>query len=228
MPGGRPQHGVWHYFIKHPGQGNTVCATCKGCFEEMSPLAGRLQHHAAKCQALVSAGFTGQLDVDVDDEEVTVVTPPAKKRKVRQEILQPVVTDKATKLLIDEQLTRFVVGANLPFRCVAHPEFAKLVHMLRPGYVHADCKYVVGPLLDDLNRKEFERAAGQLKGAFCTLQMDGWTSPSHDPTLVTSIQVNGSSFLWVVEDTNGQPHTHRNGLLNGWLTTSRLWRRTCR
>jgi hypothetical protein len=215
MPGGRPCKGVWHYFIKHPGTtvGSTR-ATCKGCHEEMSPNPARMEKHAQSCVKLITAGFTGQLEDEV--EEPVALGPPVKKRKVKQELLQPVVTDRGTKELLDLQLTRFIVGANLPFRCVTHPEFVKLIRQLRPGYTPADRKTIAGSLLDDLYRKAWHQATKMFNGSMCTLQMDGWTSPSHDPTLVTSVQINGQSFLLEVEDTNGQPHTAE------WMATRLL------
>jgi hypothetical protein len=37
--------------------------------------------------------------------------------------------------------------------------------------------------------------------------MDGWSSPSNDPVLATSVSVGRRSYLLDCEDTTGQPHT---------------------
>ena len=79
--------------------------------------------------------------------------------------------------------------------------------MMRPGYQPANRRNVAGELLNSIYRKEFSKAAGKLQGLCCTIQMDGWTSPRHDPTVAISVQVTNACFLLSVIDTNGQPQT---------------------
>jgi len=43
-------------------------------------------------------------------------------------------TSKTNKTAMDRQIARFLYGTNTPFSAVGHPEFVKLVQLLRPGY----------------------------------------------------------------------------------------------
>lgn len=99
------------------------------------------------------------------------------------------------------------MGANLPFRSVAHGEFKHLVELLRPGYKPPNRKAVASELLDAVYHQELQKASVHLQGQYATLQIDGWTSPGSDPVLATAVCVGQKSYLLSAEDTNGQPHT---------------------
>ena len=163
------------------------CVGC-GAFEE----ARRAVHH------LHTAHSTGSLD---DDEVVEVIkaTGKAPKKRKLQAKLAAVVTDKETQRNLDHQLTRWIVGSNLPFRCVESP--SDLGINLQTG------KPLPVLCWTTCTEKLFLGSKTVLKRQYATVQLDGWTSPQHDPTLTTSIQVNRESFLWDVEETNGTAHT---------------------
>ena len=223
-PGGRPLDFVWLYFVRSE-ESDGVKANCKGCGAMVSPVVCRLWTHARNCEDLKGMGYEvvpgtdgeSQSEVGgssgascVSDGAASSNAIPAsssKKRRLLQAQLNPVVTDGATKRLLDEQLTRFVVAANLPFRCVSHPQLKVFVDLCRPGYHLPDRKTVAGELLDSVYNKELRRVTGQFVGAYATLQMDGWSSPSSDPVLATAVCVGQRSYLLSAEDTNGQPHT---------------------
>ena len=59
-----------------------------------------------------------------------------------------VKTSKLEAELLDEQIARYFYATNTPFVAVEHPEFVKLINMLRPGYSPPSRYDVGGNLLD--------------------------------------------------------------------------------
>ena len=221
-PGGRPLDFVWLYYVRTE-EPDGVKATCKGCGVAVLSVVCKLWAHARSCEDLRGMGYEvtpatdGESQSEIggssaascvsDGASSSNALPAVKKRRLMQAQLHPVVTDGPTKRLLDEQLTRFVVAANLPFRCVSHPELKAFVDLCRPGYHLPERRTVAGELLDAVYNKELRRITAQFVGSYATLQMDGWSSPSSDPVLATAVCVGQRSFLLSAEDTNGQPHT---------------------
>jgi hypothetical protein len=181
MPGGRPADVVWTYFGKVE-EGGHMRAVCHGCELKFSPVVRRLWAHARVCLLLVERGYdVNGAPAPMEDDDMpssassmvrsassqssgssnsslgNVSTDEGPRKRPKQTCLHPVVTDQKTKDALDMLLTRFIVGANLPFRAVEHQEFKKFMSVCRPGYKTPNRHDVAGELLNALYRAELEK-----------------------------------------------------------------------
>jgi len=134
--------------------------------------------------------------------------PPAKKLK--QTSMGPHIfkTTPEERRALDEQVGRLVYATNSSFRFVEHPEFIKLVEMLRPGYKPPSRDAIGGTILNHVYNEEIEKCKQVLSGSAVCLSLDGWSNIHNDPIVCTSV-VNdeGKFYLLDTIDTSGHPHT---------------------
>ena len=88
-----------------------------------------------------------------DKADATFVNIPrqvtSKKRKICNTIGDYIVnTSTLEAKLLDEQIAQYFYATNTPFVAVEHPEFVKLISMLRSGYSPTSPYDVGGKLLD--------------------------------------------------------------------------------
>jgi hypothetical protein len=108
---------------------------------------------------------------------VTVKTESGPPKKVALSSFV-VRTTPADKNAIDEQIARMVFATNSAFSLGEHPEFKKLVSMLRPGYIAPTRKEVSDKLLPVVFAKEKEKCKDTLKGEIVNVALDGWSNVS--------------------------------------------------
>ena len=144
---GRKQDPIWIQFDRFeiPGLSGWK-AKCTLCQKEMQGVVNRLKQHYAVCSS-------NSQDISIETMELSQENPPndlfgeaqtfgnmsrqviSKKRKICNTISDYMVkTSKLEAELLDEQIARYFYATNTPFVAVEHPEFVKLINMLRPCY----------------------------------------------------------------------------------------------
>ena len=89
----------------------------------------------------------------------------AKKRKLEvAKDIAIISTNESYAEKIREQMGRFFLATNTPFTHVEHPEFVKLVGLLRPGYKPPSRKQIANEILDEVHDKVFEQCKNELNG----------------------------------------------------------------
>lgn len=98
---------------------------------------------------------------------------------------------------------RFFYACNIPFVSVEHPEFAKLMDLLRPGVRLLGRHTLGGRLLEEEYQRVVTMANKEMEGQRGTLSVDGWSSLTNVPVLGVSVRD------WLLEtiETTGKPHT---------------------
>ena len=138
----------------------------------------------------------------------TTLTSKGKKRKASTMDKFVVTTSKEEKISIDEQIARMVFATNSAFRVVEHPEFVKLVEILRPGYKPPSRFAVSDKLLNEVHEKEMNICSETLRGKTVCMSLDGWSNVHNDPIVCVSITTpEGETYLADTVDTSGHPHT---------------------
>ena len=78
------------------------------------------------------------------------------------------------------QLCRFIAASNVAFSIVEHPEFKKLMAMLRPGYVLPTRKDIGGSILDEVFEQCLSEARRCCTGKVASMCADGWSNLSRE------------------------------------------------
>ncbi|XP_063222783.1 uncharacterized protein LOC134531131 [Bacillus rossius redtenbacheri] len=132
------------------------------------------------------------------------------KKKFHQTLVDThlVKTNSNQKCILDEQVARYIYATNSPFRQVDHPEFKKMVSLLRPGYKPPTHVQIGGDLLDTLYTAEREKCATCLEGKTVCLSLDGWSNIHNDPIICVAVTASlGEVYLVDTIDTSGHSHT---------------------
>ena len=167
----------------------------------------KLKVHAGRCRELVEKGLVLEisgLDESSQDSSGTVTSsdfesPPAKKRCVI-----PVVSTKGPlQQQIATQICRMVAATNSPFSLLNHPEFHRLMQLMRPGIRLPSCKDVGGKLLDEVYETTVEKAKTFCKGQYGCLSVDGWSMTTRDLLIGISLTCAGHTYLVNTVGTSG-------------------------
>ena len=218
---GRKQDPIWIHFDRFeiPGLSGWK-AKCTLCQKEMQGVVNRLKQHYAVCSS-------NSQDLSIETMELSQENPPndlfgeaqtfgnmsrqviSKKRKICNTISDYMV--KTTKLeaeLLDEQIARYFYATNTPFVAVEHPEFVKLINMLRPGYSPPSRYNVGGNLLVKVQSSLMDTCRLTLENKTVSLSLDGWSNVHNEPVVCVSVTTDkGDSFLTDTIDTSGYAHT---------------------
>lgn len=117
-------------------------------------------------------------------------------------------TSASQKAELDEQVARMVYATNSAFRIVDHPEFVKMIEMLRPGYKPPSRKDVADKYLPKIYEKEVNKCKETLQGQTVCLGLDGWSNVHNEPIVcATATTDSGQVYLVDTIDTSGEPHT---------------------
>lgn len=117
-------------------------------------------------------------------------------------------TSTAEKCAFDEQVEKMIYATNSPFRLVEHPEFQKLLSMMRPGYRPPSRKEIADKFLPVVFQKEMDQCKEVLMDATVSMALDGWSNVHNEPIVcVTVTTEEGKIYLTDTVDTSGKPHT---------------------
>ena len=216
---GRKSDHVWQYFETKNVAGKAGCrATCKKCGKEMQGLVARLKQHYHDCAVVIDYSNVACADLDISQPDIQLISqkrisgtssaPKTKKHKSSSMTNFVIQTSKTEKATIDLQIARFVCATNSPFSIVEHPEFLKLMAMLRPGYDPPNRHKVSNELLDELYGSMQSECTEQLVGKNVSMMLDGWSNIHNEPVICVSVTTSdGESYLTETVDTSGHAHT---------------------
>jgi hypothetical protein len=114
------------------------------------------------------------------------------------------------KSAIDVEIARLFYACNLPFSLVEHPQFIKVVQLLRPGYKPPSRKQIGGTLLDTVHDQVTEDMKAILNGKTATLVEDGLSNVHNEPIIASCLQVEGKSFFLHSYDTGSMTKSAEN------------------
>jgi hypothetical protein len=114
-----------------------------------------------------------------------------------------------TKTKLDLQVARLIFGANLPLSTVDHPEFRKLIKMMKPTYIPPTRKTLSTTILDTVYDEVMSESSKCLDGKLVTVMQDGWTGPQSNPVIShsLSIECKKTHFMNAISATNEKKTT---------------------
>ena len=91
---------------------------------------------------------------------------------------------------------------------VEHPEFVKLMEMLRPDYKPPSRVDVADTFLPQVYESEMGQCSDKLSGKMVSLALDGWSNVHNEPIVCCTVTTDtGEVYLADTVDTSGKPHT---------------------
>ena len=152
----------------------------------MQGVVNRLKQHYAVCSSnsqdlSIETMELSQENLRNDlsgESHTTFVNMPRQvishKRKICNTIGDYMVqTSKLEADLLDEQIARYFYATSTPFVAVEHPEFVKLINMLRPGYLPPSRYDVGGKLLDKVQSSLMDTCRLTLENKTVSFSLDG-------------------------------------------------------
>lgn len=105
---------------------------------------------------------------------------------------------------LDNHIARFIYGTNSSFVAVQHPEFCKLIHMLRPGYTPPTRQYIAGTLLNNV----YTDLKNNLNGKMVCLALDNWSNVHHDSIVCVPVTDISDGVVYLVDTIDTQDNSH--------------------
>ena len=162
------------------------------------------QHHSCCVEE------TAIVDAELNENGKRHVAPDsAQPKKKAKEMAHFVIKTTAyEKAAIDEQIVRLVYATNSPFTFVEHPEFLKLMKMMRPGYTPPTRYAVSDALLNKVHGSLENDCGAELEGQTVSMALDGWSNIHNEPVVCVSVTTtDGKNYLTETVDTSGEKHT---------------------
>lgn len=208
----KPKDPVWNFFTQTEGK---TSAKCKQCSADVSAKVLRLKAHREKCPALsrVPQGGLKRVLEDAQDPPIPSVDEDQQPAQKRPRLQQSSVThfglttDRKQKVELDMQIARMFYACNIPFNVVSHPEFQRMVEMLRPGYQAPTRKALAGDLLDSVHEKITCSMKEELKGKEVTMMQDGWSDIHNTPVIASTLHCQEKSYFLSAVDTGANKKT---------------------
>ena len=118
-------------------------------------------------------------------------------------------TSEMEKAALDLQVARYIYATNTPFCATSHPEFMKLLKMLRPGYTPPSRHEVAGSLLEKVQQSLMEDCREQLEGQTVSMSLDGWSNVHNEPVVCVSVTTpDGQSYTVKIALSFPAPEQH--------------------
>lgn len=137
-----------------------------------------------------------------DDDDLSI-TGSSHKRLLRDYVVR---TSEFEKKKFDLQIGKYIYSTNTSFRAVEHPEFKKLINLMRPGYNPPNRKAISGHILDTVYDEEMLKLK-KLKGKTVSMAFDGWSNVHNEPIICASIVTeHNESYMVKTIDTSGNKH----------------------
>eukprot|EP00102_Acyrthosiphon_pisum_P018457 XP_008190223.1 PREDICTED: uncharacterized protein LOC100569569 isoform X2 [Acyrthosiphon pisum] len=212
MMTGRRKDAIWNYFIEIKDKHKTTRAKCLKCSMEMAGLVKRMKLHKNKCisileDSIVDEPENDQLTGDSGDgiEESDI---PTAKRRCSSSLLDTggslnlegsssckksssmdtfiYRTSPSEKMKLDHQIAKYIYATNSSFSYVEHPEFKRMIEMLRPGYIP--------PNRDNI-------------------AMDGWSNIHNEPIICISCYSPADDVVCLIDTIETQENSHTSQYL---------------
>ena len=199
---------AWNCFIlvESTADCNKKIAKCKQCEVSVSPKIERLKAHLKKCiHAIQELKPTTKRAAVIDDD--IDVQPLPKKLCQPQMINYSIKTDNTFKAKLDDQIAKFFYACNIPFNVAEHPQWLKMIELLRPGYLPPNRKALAGPLLEKTHGEIELNMQEDLHQKEVTLIQDGWSDIHNTPVIASSIHAEDKSYFLSAEQTGANKKT---------------------
>ncbi|KAI6649837.1 Transposase [Oopsacas minuta] len=214
---GRKQDDIWVHFERYTTEGVAGWkARCKLCKKEMQGVVNRLKQHYSSCSMQDHPIIAENESIDLVARstalcgEVPDTSLFAKEKRPRITHIGEYVmkTSKSEAELLDLQIARYIYATNTPFIAVEHPEFMKLIKMLRPGYIPPNRHDIGNKLLNNVQGSLLDTCRKTLEDKTVSLSLDGWSNVHNEPVVCVSVTTDkGETFLTETIDTSGHSHT---------------------
>jgi len=106
------------------------------------------------------------------------------------------VVPEFTKAAWREQLIVFLISSNLPFRAVEHPEFRKVMLMLRPDLDIPHRTYIRTHLTSLYENVQSQLLSDLPETAKVSIALDGWQSPFKRSFLAVTAYYITTDWQW--------------------------------
>lgn len=211
---GRKQDAVWLNFDRvRPTSGKSgFRAKCKDCGKEMQGLVARLKQHHGACHAkIIELDTLNSSNMDLPKNSTLPPPPPESKQNIQNNANSMsnfvVKTSSCQKEELDLQIARYVYATNSPFSVVEHPEFKKMVNMMRPGYRPPDRFDVGEKLLNKVHDILLSECKEELKGQKVSMALDGWSNV-HNESVICVIVTNRDGNCYLIDTIETVDNTH--------------------
>ena len=198
--GGRSQDTVWEHFLRVDVGGKTY-ARCKICGNQQANKASRLRAHYTKCASSVE---TDKVTRDARDDIApgkrsrSPSPPPAKRQAVSAAVSVTqhdvsgflIKTTDNQKSLFDLEIAKLFYACNLPFSVAEHPQFLRVLQLIRTGYKPPTRKAIGSNLLDTVTDQLQEDMRTAIAGKSATLVQDGWSNCHNEPVVASCLQTS--------------------------------------
>lgn len=209
--GGRPKDRIWEHFESVVVNGKQL-ARCKSCGNQQGCKPYRLREHFKKCSSQSDASVDQGRKRPRDD------SPPPTKRQALDPIIQvqPQIADHVFKTsssdrsTLDMEIARLFYSCNIPFSVADHPQFKKVIQLLRPGYKPPTRKVIAGPLLDTVHEDLCKEMRKEIDGKTATLVEDGWSNQHNEPIVATSLQIQDKCYYLDSHSTESMTKSSEN------------------
>jgi len=119
-----------------------------------------------------------------------------------------VKTSSADKVDLDLQVARFVYATNSSFLLVQHPEFKKLISLLKPGYNPPTRQSIATDLLNSVYLKQQAEIKKKLNGKTVCMALDGWSNVHNDSIVCVCVTDILRSNVHLVDTINTEDNSH--------------------
>ena len=92
-------------------------------------------------------------------------------------------------------MSEFFIGCNIPFNVIDHRLCQAMFAALRPGYKPPTRQSLSGKYLDKTHEQLQSTMKEKLQNKIVTIQQDGWSTPSNDPVISTSVTCDGVGYF---------------------------------
>jgi hypothetical protein len=106
------------------------------------------------------------------------------------------VVPEFTQAAWREQLIVFLISSNLPFRAVEHPEFRKVMLMLRPDLDIPHRTYIRTHLTSLYENVQSQLLSDLPETAKVSIALDGWQSPFKRSFLAVTAYYITTDWQW--------------------------------
>lgn len=118
-------------------------------------------------------------------------------------------TSATEKRKLDLQVAKFIYATNSPFKHVEHPEFKKLMEVLRPGYKPPNRQQIGNDLLEKVYETALFDLKRNLKNKVVCMSQDGWSNIRNESIVCTSVTDIIDKHVYLIDtvDTMESSHT---------------------
>ncbi|CAI6351030.1 unnamed protein product [Macrosiphum euphorbiae] len=233
---GRRKDPIWNYFIEIKDKNKTTRAKCLKCSMEMAGLVMRMKLHKNKCISILEDSIVDEPENDqLTGDPGDGLGGPTTKRPCSSSLLDTggslnlegsssckksssmntfiYRTSPSEKIKLDHQIAKYIYATNSSFSYVEHPEFKRMIEMLRPGYIPPNRDNIGNKLLNETFVTIDQEIRNILKGKSVCLAMDGWSNIHNEPIICISCYSPTDDVVCLIDTIETQENSHTSQYL---------------